>query len=99
MVGWGQVMDWTLLYPFINDGHAAYSTNHLEVGEHIKVVDDKDHRREHYEHPLLQKPPPELTHTPTLRLDHLYNEVAATLEQAQIQRIRLRDLPPTGCNA
>eukprot|EP00035_Acanthoeca_spectabilis_P039226 m.60300 g.60300 ORF g.60300 m.60300 type:complete len:816 (+) comp9500_c0_seq2:207-2654(+) len=69
------VMDWFVLYPFIDDGHAAYSTNHLEVGEHIKTKNDSDHRAEHYTFPLLQTPPPELASSPTLRFDHLYFKI------------------------
>jgi hypothetical protein len=93
------VMDWTVLYPFINNEHAAYSTNHLEVGEHIKVADDSNHRREDYEHDLLNVPPPTLHGPITIRLDHLYKIIADTMATAKLERIRLRNLPRTGCQA
>jgi len=69
------VKDWFLMYPFINGQHAAYSTNHLEVGEHISK-NDTDHKAEHYTFPLLTEPPPALdNNAPMLRLNHLYDKI------------------------
>lgn len=63
------VMDWTMLYPFIDGSHAAYSTNHVEIGEHISVQDQSS-RRLQYEHPLLNVPPPFFV-KPAVHFDHL----------------------------
>lgn len=87
------VMDWFVLYPFINGGHAAYSTNHLEVGEHIKTKNDSAHRAEHYTFPLLTAPPPRLVGPPTLWFDHLYFEilnVTAALDRAAKRTVAVR---------
>eukprot|EP00038_Savillea_parva_P001123 m.101566 g.101566 ORF g.101566 m.101566 type:complete len:800 (+) comp10398_c0_seq1:235-2634(+) len=92
-------LDWTILYPFIDNKHDAYSTNHLEVGEHIKSKDDKDHSREHYELPLLEDPPPALTQAPKVSFDHLYIPIAKVLDDAQIHKIKVKNLPKTACEA
>ena len=93
------VKDWTLLYPFVNNEHAGYSTNHLELGEHIKKHDDKGHRREQYELPLLTDEPPVLSAIPMVRFDHLYHPIAMRFEDARVERRRRGDLPRTQCQA
>mmetsp|Transcript_34965 Transcript_34965/g.91533 ORF Transcript_34965/g.91533 Transcript_34965/m.91533 type:complete len:808 (+) Transcript_34965:319-2742(+) len=100
------VKDWFVLYPYINNDHAAYSTNHLEVGEHIKTKNDSDHRAEHYTFPLLDKPPPKLERLPKLKFDHLYGrirDVTAAMNHAAKRtyapRTRATDTTCVGYNA
>ena len=93
------VKDWFVMYPFINGSHAAYSTNHLEVGEHIKTKDDQNHKAEHYTFPLLSDPPPTLLEAPTLRFNHLYQPILNLTGalQSAVRRTPPRESNDTTC--
>jgi hypothetical protein len=90
------VMDWNLLYPFFGD-HSAYSTNHLEVGEHI-AANDTSHVKEDYTFPLRTELVP--LSPPTARFDHLYRSVAQQIEGLSIAKTKgMPNRKPTGCQA
>mmetsp|Transcript_34149 Transcript_34149/g.102972 ORF Transcript_34149/g.102972 Transcript_34149/m.102972 type:complete len:720 (-) Transcript_34149:733-2892(-) len=90
------VMDWTVMYPYFGN-HSAFSTNHLEVGEHI-TANDLDHRAVDYTHPLLQAPV--ALSAPQVRFDHLYNTIASRIEDLAIHKSKgLPNRPPTVCDA
>lgn len=90
------VMDWNVLYPFFGD-HSAYSTNHLEVGEHISE-NDTSHKKEDYTFPLRSELVP--LASPMARFDHLYRPVAEQIEGLSIAKTKgMPNRKPTGCQA
>lgn len=90
------VMDWSVMYPFFGD-HSAYSTNHLELGEHITAA-DTEHKKADYTHPLRHDLMP--LQPPRVWFDHQYNVIATKIENLAIRKSRgLPNRPPTGCAA
>ena len=62
LIGLMYVKGWFMLYPSYPD-QVSFSTNHLEVGEHV-THNDTDHRAEDYTVPLMQ--PSDLTQLKSL---------------------------------